>query len=127
VKEVPYALIRLAAGTVATAWCIWVFATQGRVLETFLGLVLFGAGWVAARRFARPVKKTKEPPWLDTALPIALAGLAILPAALYPFLGNVSFTVAVAIVVMFLAGMSLSLGLGPYANEKVALKARWLG
>jgi cell division protein FtsW (lipid II flippase) len=125
-KEVPYALIRLAAGGVATAWCIWVFVSQGRVLETFLGLVLFGAGWVAARHFAEPLGKRKAPPWLDTALPIALASLAILPAALYPFLGNISLTVAVAIVVMFLAGMSLSLGLGPYANQKVGLKAKWL-
>jgi hypothetical protein len=112
---------------VATAWCIWVFISQGRTLETLLGLLLFGAGWIAARRFAQPIRKEKTPPWLDTVLPIALAALAILPAALFPFLGNISLVVAVAIVVMFLAGMSVSLGLGPYANEKVGLKARWLG
>ena len=53
--------------------------------------------------------------------PIAIATFAILPAALFPFLGTVSLAVAAAIVVLFFAGMSLSLGLGPYSNVKVAL------
>jgi hypothetical protein len=44
-----------------------------------------------------------------------------LPAALFPFLGTVPIAIAAAIVVLFFAGMSLSLGLGPYSNVKVAL------
>ena len=52
------------------------------------------------------------------------ASIALLPAALYPLMGTVSIAVAAAIVVLFFAGMSLSLGLGPYANVKVALATK---
>ena len=86
-----------------------------------LGFVAFTAGWVAAQRFGRPIGLSNRPPWLDTVLPIAIATFAILPAALFPFLGTVSIAVAAAIVVLFFAGMSLSLGLGPYSNVKVSL------
>lgn len=126
-KDVPYALIRLVAGAVAVAWSIWTFASEGSVPPTFIGLLAFGAGWVIARRFGTPVRKTKTPPWLDTILPIAIAGFAVLPAALFPFLGRISVGAGAAIMVMFLAGMSISLGLGPYANEKVGLKVTWTG
>jgi len=121
VKTVPYAAIRLGGGVLATLWCVFVFAREGSVPTAFLGLVMFTAGWFAAQRFGRPVGLSNRPPWLDTVLPIAIAGVAILPAALYPFLGTVSIAVAAAIVVLFFAGMSLSLGLGAYSNVKVAL------
>ena len=49
---------------------------------------------------------------------------AVLPAALYPFLGKASIAVAAAIIVLFFAGMSLSLGLGAYSNVKVALELK---
>ncbi len=120
-KTVPYAAIRLGGGVLATLWCVFVFAREGSVPTAFLGLVMFTAGWFAAQRFGRPVGLSNRPPWLDTVLPIAIAGVAILPAALYPFLGTVSIAVAAAIVVLFFAGMSLSLGLGAYSNVKVAL------
>ena len=120
-KTVPYAAIRLGGGVLATLWSIFVFAREGSVPTAFLGLVMFAAGWFAAQRFGQPVGLSNRPPWLDTVLPIAIAGFALLPAALYPFLGTVSIAVAAAIVVLFFAGMSLSLGLGPYANVKVAL------
>jgi hypothetical protein len=121
VKAVPYAAIRLAGGLLATLWCVYVFSREGSVPTVFLGLVTFTAGWFGAQRFGRPVGLSNQPPWLDTALPIAIAAFAVLPAALYPFLGTVSIAVAAAIVVLFFAGMSLSLGLGPYSNVKVAL------
>ena len=57
-------------------------------------------------------------------LPIAIAAFALLPAALYPFLGTVSIAVAAAIVVLFFAGMSVSLGVGPFANVKVGLATK---
>ena len=120
-KTVPYAAIRLGGGVLATLWCIFVFAREGSAPTAFLGLVMFSAGWFAAQRFGRPVGLSNRPPWLDTLLPIAIAAFAILPAALYPFLGTVSIAVAAAILVLFFAGMSLSLGLGPYSNVKVAL------
>ena len=123
-KTVPYAAIRLGGGVLATLWCIFVFAREGSAPTAFLGLVMFTAGWFAAQRFGRPVGLSNRPPWLDTVLPIAIAGFAILPAALYPFLGTVSIAVAAAIVVLFFAGMSLSLGLGPYSNVKVALSTK---
>ena len=123
-KTVPYAAIRLGGGVLATLWCVFVFAREGSAPTAFLGLVMFTAGWFAAQRFGRPVGLSNRPPWLDTVLPIAIAGFAILPAALYPFLGTVSIAVAAAIVVLFFAGMSLSLGLGPYANVKVALATK---
>ena len=123
-KTVPYAAIRLGGGVLATLWCIFVFAREGSAPTAFLGLVMFTAGWFAAQRFGRPVGLSNRPPWLDTVLPIAIAGFAILPAALYPFLGTVSIAVAAAIVVLFFAGMSLSLGLGPYSNVKVALATK---
>ena len=123
-KQVPYAAIRLVGGVVATLWCIFVFAREGSVPTAFLGLVAFTAGWFAAQRFGQPVGLSNRRPWLDTVLPIAIAVFAILPAALYPFLGTLSIAVAAAIVVLFFAGMSLSLGLGPYANVKVALVTR---
>ena len=123
-KTVPYAAIRLGGGVLTTLWCIFVFAREGSAPTAFLGLVMFTAGWFAAQRFGRPVGLSNRPPWLDTVLPIAIAGFAILPAALYPFLGTVSIAVAAAIVVLFFAGMSLSLGLGPYANVKVALATK---
>jgi hypothetical protein len=121
VKQVPYAAVRLGGGALATVWCLYVFSREGSVPTVFLGLVLFTAGWFVAQRFGQPVGLSNRPPWLDTVLPIAIAGFAILPAALYPFLGTVSIAVAAAIVVLFFAGMSLSLGLGPYSNVKVAL------
>ena len=121
---VPYAAIRLAGGVLAALWCVYVFTQEGSVATVFLGLVSFSAGWFVAQRFGRPVGLSNRRPWLDTVLPIAIAAFAILPAALYPFLGTVSIAVAAAIVVLFFAGMSLSLGLGPYSNVKVALSAK---
>ncbi len=97
-KTVPYAAIRVAGGILAALWCAYVFSREGSVPTVFLGFLTFTAGWFAAQRFGRP-----------------------LPAALFPFLGTVSIAVAAAIVVLFFAGMSLSLGLGPYSNVKVAL------
>lgn len=120
-KTVPYAAIRLGGGILATLWSVYVFSQEGSVPTMFLGLVTFTAGWFAAQRFGRPVGLSNQAPWLDTVLPIAIAGFAILPAALYPIIGTVSIAVAAAIVVLFFAGMSISLGLGPYANVKVAL------
>ena len=118
---VPYAAIRLGGGIVAALWCVYVFSQQGSVPTVFLGFVTFTAGWFVAQRFGRPVGLSNRPPWLDVVLPIAIAGFAVLPAALYPFMGTVSVAVAAAIVVTFFAGMSLSLGLGPFSNVKVAL------
>ena len=120
-RQVPYAGIRLGGGVVATLWCAYVFAREGSVPTGGLGLVSFTAGWIVAQRFGRPVGLSNQPPWLDTVLPIAIATFAILPAALFPFLGTVSIAVAAAIVVLFFAGMSISLGVGPYSNVKVAL------
>ena len=120
-RQVPYTAIRLVGGVIATLWCLYVFAREGSVPTVALGFVAFTAGWVVAKRFGRPVGLSNQPPWLDTVLPIAIATFAILPAALFPFLGTVSIAVAAAIVVLFFAGMSLSLGLGPYSNVKVAL------
>jgi hypothetical protein len=121
VKTVPYAAIRLGGGILATVWSVYVFSQEGSIPTVFLGFVTFTAGWFAAQRFGRPVGLSNQAPWLDTVLPIAIAGFAILPAALYPIIGTVSIAVAAAIVVLFFAGMSLSLGLGPYSNVKVAL------
>jgi hypothetical protein len=121
VKTVPYAAIRIAGGILAALWCVYVFSQEGSVPTVFLGFVSFTAGWFAAQRFGRPIGLSNRRPWLDAVLPIAIAAFAILPAALFPFLGTVSIAVAAAIVVLFFAGMSLSLGLGPYSNVKVAL------
>ena len=120
-KTVPYAAIRVAGGILAALWCGYVFSREGSVPTVFLGFLTFTAGWFAAQRFGRPIGLSNRRPWLDTVLPIAIAAFAILPAALFPFLGTVSIAVAAAIVVLFFAGMSLSLGLGPYSNVKVAL------
>ena len=120
-KTVPYAAIRVAGGVLAALWCVYVFSREGSVPTVFLGFLTFTAGWFAAQRFGRPIGLSNRRPWLDTVLPIAIAAFAILPAALFPFLGTVSIAVAAAIVVLFFAGMSLSLGLGPYSNVKVAL------
>jgi hypothetical protein len=120
-KQVPYTAIRLGGGALATLWCMYVFSREGSAPTIFLGFVAFTAGWFGAQRFGRPIGLSNKPPWVDTVLPIAIATFAILPAALYPFLGTVSIAVAAAIVVLFFAGMSLSLGLGPYSNVKVAL------
>jgi hypothetical protein len=124
VRQVPYAAIRLVGGVLATLWCIYVFLQEGAVGTVFLGLMLFAAGWFAAQRFGQPVGISNRPPWLDTVLPVAIAAFALLPAALYPVLGNVSVAVAAAIIVLFFAGMSLALGLGPFANVKVALVSK---
>jgi len=121
VKEVPYAGIRLGAGALAAMWSAYVFETEGSLVTAALGAVLFVAGWFIARRFGRPVGDSKRAPWLDTLLPIAIAGLAVLPGALYPFLGKVSLATAAAIIVLFFAGISISLGFGPHKNVKVAL------
>jgi hypothetical protein len=121
VKTVPYSALRLGGGVLATLWCVYVFSREGSVPTVSLGFVTFTAGWFGAQRFGRPIGLSNRPPWLDTVLPIAIAAFAILPAALYPFLGTVSIAVAAAIVVLFFAGMSLSLGVGPYSNVKVAL------
>jgi len=121
VKAIPYAAIRLAGGVLAALWSLYVFSQEGSVPTVVLGLVTFTAGWIVAQRFGRPIGLSNRPPWLDTVLPIAIAAFAVLPAALYPLLGTVSIAVAAAIVVLFFAGMSLSLGLGPYSNVKVAL------
>ena len=118
---VPYAAIRLAGGVIAALWCVYVFSQEGSIPTVFLGFVTFTAGWFVAQRFGRPIGLSNRAPWLDSVLPIAIAGFAILPAALYPFIGTVSIAVAAAIVVLFFAGISLSLGLGPYSNVKVAL------
>jgi hypothetical protein len=124
VKTVPYAAIRLGGGILAAIWCVYVFSQEGSVPTVFLGFVTFTAGWFVAQRFGRPVGLSNRTPWLDTALPIAIAGFAVLPAALYPFIGTVSIATAAAIVVLFFAGMSISLGLGPYSNVKVALSTK---
>jgi len=121
VRQVPYAAIRLVGGVLAALWCVYVFWREGSVGTVLLGMALFTAGWLAAQRFGRPVGLTNKPPWLDTVLPVAIAAFALLPAALYPFIGSVPVAVGAAIIVLFFAGMSLSLGLGPYANVKVAL------
>jgi hypothetical protein len=121
---VPYAALRLGGGIVAALWCVYVFSQQGSVPTVSLGFVTFTAGWFVAQRFGRPVGLSNRPPWLDAVLPIAIAGFAVLPAALYPFMGTVSIAVAAAIVVLFFAGMSLSLGLGPFSNVKVALVSK---
>ena len=123
-KLVPYAAIRLGGGILATIWCVYVFTQAGSVATVLLGFATFTAGWFVAQRFGRPVGLSNRPPWLDTVLPIAIAGFAILPAALFPFIGTVSIVVAAAIVVLFFAGMSLSLGFGPYSNVKVALSTK---
>jgi len=120
-KEVPYAGIRLGAGALAAIWSAYVIETEGTLVTAALGAVLLAAGWFVARRFGRPVGDSKRAPWLDTVLPIAIAGFALLPAALFPFIGKVSIATAAAIVVLFFAGISLSLGFGPYKNVKVAL------
>lgn len=120
-REVPYAAIRLGAGALAAIWSSYVIETEGTLVTAALGAVFFVAGWFVARRFGRPVGDSKRAPWLDTVLPIAIAGFAVLPAALFPFLGKVSIATAAAIVVLFFAGISLSLGFGPYRNVKVAL------
>jgi len=121
VKVVPYAAIRLGGGILAALWCVYVFSREGSVPTVLLGFITFTAGWFVAQRFGRPIGLSNRAPWLDTVLPIAIAAFAFLPAALYPFMGTVSIAVAAAIVVLFFAGMSLSLGLGPYSNVKVAL------
>jgi len=121
VKSVPYGPIRLVAGTVAALWSIWQFASQASILAAIAGIGTFGAGWLVARRFARPIGLGNARPWLDTVLPIALAAFAIAPAALYPLGGEVSLAATAAVFVLFFAGVSLSLGSGPYANVKVAL------
>ncbi len=120
-KVVPYAAIRLGGGILAALWCVYVFSREGSVPTVLLGFITFTAGWFVAQRFGRPIGLSNRAPWLDTVLPIAIAAFAFLPAALYPFMGTVSIAVAAAIVVLFFAGMSLSLGLGPYSNVKVAL------
>jgi len=120
-KEVPYAGIRLGAGALAAIWSAYVIETEGTLVTAALGAVLFAAGWFVARRFGRPVGDSKRAPWLDTVLPIAIAGFAVLPAALFPFIGKVSIATTTAIDVLFFAGISLSLGFGPYKNVKVAL------
>jgi hypothetical protein len=124
VKTVPYAAIRLVGGILAAIWCVYVFSREGSVPTVFLGFVTFTAGWFVAQRFGRPVGLSNRAPWLDTVLPIAIAGFAILPAALYPLIGTVAIAAAAAIVVLFFAGMSISLGLGPYSNVKVALSTK---
>ena len=123
-KQVPYPAIRLVAGAVAALWCVYQFVNASSLLGTAFGLVSFIAGWVVAQRFGRPVGTSDERPWLDTVLPIAIAAFAIAPAAAYPFLGQISIAVTAAVFVLFFAGMSLSLGAGPYANEKVALSLK---
>ena len=123
-KTVPYAAIRLGGGALAILWCGYVFAREGSIPTALLGLVAFAAGWFVARRFGEPVGLSNRPPWLDTVLPIAIAAFAVLPAALYPLLGTVSIATAAAIVVLFFAGISLSLGLGPHSNVKVALATK---
>ncbi len=120
-KVVPYAAIRLGGGILAALWCVYVFSREGSVPTVLLGFITFTAGWFVAQRFGRPIGLSNRAPWLDTVLLIAIAAFAFLPAALYPFMGTVSIAVAAAIVVLFFAGMSLSLGLGPYSNVKVAL------
>jgi len=123
-KQVPYPAIRLVAGAVAALWCVYQFVNASSLLGTAFGLVFFIAGWVVARRFGRPVGSSDARPWLDTVLPIAIAAFAIAPAAAYPFIGQISIAVTAAVFVLFFAGMSLSLGAGPYANEKVALSLK---
>lgn len=120
-RQVPYTALRLVGGVLATLWCSYVFAREGSVPTAVLGFAAFTAGWLVAQRFGRPIGLSNRPPWLDTVLPIAIATFAILPAALFPFLGTVSIAVAAAILVLLFAGISLALGLGPYSNVKVAL------
>lgn len=120
-RQVPYAPIRLVAGAVAAVWCVYQFASEGSLLGAAFGVVSFVAGWIVARRFGHPVGTSDERPWLDTVLPIAIAAFAIAPAAAYPFIGKISIAATAAVFVLFFAGMSLSLGFGPYKNVKVAL------
>ena len=120
-KSVPYGPIRLAAGAAAVLWSVWQVVSQGSILAAVAGIATFGAGWLVARRFARPIGLGNARPWLDTVLPIALAAFAIAPAALYPLIGEISFAATAAVFVLFFAGVSLSLGSGPYANVNVAL------
>jgi hypothetical protein len=124
VTRVPYAAIRVLAGAIATAWSLYQFLSADSVLGLAFGLASFIAGWVVARRFGRPVGTSDARPWLDTVLPIAIAAFAIAPAAAYPFVGQISIAVTAAVFVLLFAGMSLSLGAGPYANEKVALSLK---
>ena len=93
-KTVPYAAIRVAGGILAALWCGYVFSREGSVPTVFLGFLTFTAGWFAAQRFGRPIGLSNRRPWLDTVLPIAIAAFAILPAALFPFLGTVSIAVS---------------------------------
>jgi hypothetical protein len=124
VTQVPYAAIRLVAGAIATLWCVYLFVNAVSLPGAAFGAVSFVAGWFVARRFGRPVGTSDERPWLDTVLPIAIAAFAIAPAMAYPFVGQISIAVTAAVFVLFFAGMSLSLGAGPYANEKVALSLK---
>jgi len=124
VKQVPYAAIRLVAGAVAALWCAYQFVNASSALGAAFGVVSFVAGWIVARRFGHPVGSSDARPWLDTVLPIAIAAFAIAPAAAYPFVGQISIAVTAAVFVLFFAGMSLSLGAGPYSNEKVALSLK---
>ena len=123
-KQVPYAAIRLVAGAVAALWCVYQFVNESSALGAAFGVVSFVAGWIVARRFGRPVRTGDERPWLDTVLPIAIAAFAIAPALAYPFIGRISIAVTAAVFVLFFAGVSLSLGAGPYSNEKVALSLK---
>ena len=123
-KQVPYAAIRLVAGAVAALWCVYQFVNESSALGAAFGAVSFVAGWIVARRFGRPVRTGDERPWLDTVLPIAIAAFAIAPALAYPFIGRISIAVTAAVFVLFFAGVSLSLGAGPYSNEKVALSLK---
>ena len=123
-KQVPYAAIRLVAGAVAALWCVYQFVNENSALGAAFGVVSFVAGWIVARRFGRPVGTSDARPWLDAVLPIAIAAFAIAPAAAYPFIGQISIAVTAAVFVLFFAGIALSLGAGPYANEKVALSLK---
>jgi hypothetical protein len=118
--SVPYRAVRLAAGAVAVLVSLFVLVSRGAAVATALGLVAFAIGWYLARRFGKPGDAAAMP-WLDTMLPFGIALLAILPAVLSPFLGDIGLDVGIAIVLPLIAGMALALAFGPYADQKVAL------
>ena len=120
--NVPYRLIRLAAGTAALLLSVYVLIVKVAFVPSAIGAALFAIGWLAARRFGRPARGHDATPWLDTLLPFGIAVFAVLPAALGPLIGRVDIDVGIAAVLPLFAGMSLSLAFSPYADQKVALE-----
>ena len=118
---VPYRLIRLTAAAAALLVSGYVLLAAGAIVPAALAVACFAAGWYLAKRFGRPATDSTATPWLDTMLPFGIALFAILPAIVGPFIGDINVAVGIAIVLPLFAGMALSLALGPYADQKVAL------